>query len=586
MDPQETLSKSYTDSISSYLYEQDEDIHSLNNNNLNTNIINQSINSNLSNFNSVGYTTPIIAIPKIIDSRRGSHHTNVSSLKQPDIEDYSFSDNESFDQNSSDYYHDEQTTPLPKIQMLVISILLFSEPLTSTILFPFIYFMIKDFHLSNDEKEIGSYAGWITSVFFIAQFCTAIMWGRVSDRYGRRPVLLTGLIGNSVSSCLFGLSKNLWWAIGSRALCGIMNGNSGVARSMVSEITDNTNKAKAFSIFGFCWGAGMIAGPALGGYLAKPVEQFPDIFGNSDFFKNYPYFLPCFVSSCGSLIGFIVGYFYLEESNPSVLANKKWETENQVNERTALLTNNTMEESITKRILPKSGSMRLITQTSIIVIISYSVFGFHAMVFEEVLPLYFTAPVPAGGLGITRTDFAKALSFFGVIQLVFQFGIYPRLTKQYSTLVLCRVAFLIFIPVYFLFPELNTLREWIASNGQLSSGNASETWTFRFAYLALMLIRYTGCSLAFTGLGIMVSTSAAPEILGTVNGICQSCLSLVRALGPTFGGTLWSMSIKDGNKFPFDRHLVYYIIGFLTIFSFFQSLYISKSVALGGNKKR
>lgn len=143
MDPQETLSKSYTDSISSYLYEQDEDIHSLNNNNLNTNIINQSINSNLSNFNSVGYTTPIIAIPKIIDSRRGSHHTNVSSLKQPDIEDYSFSDNESFDQNSSDYYHDEQTTPLPKIQMLVISILLFSEPLTSTILFPFIYFMVK-----------------------------------------------------------------------------------------------------------------------------------------------------------------------------------------------------------------------------------------------------------------------------------------------------------------------------------------------------------------------------------------------------------------------------------------------------------
>jgi hypothetical protein len=102
------------------------------------------------------------------------------------------------------------------------------------------------------------------------------------------------------------------------------------------------------------------------------VEQFPDIFGNSDFFKNYPYFLPCFVSSCGSLIGFIVGYFYLEESNPSVLANKKWETENQVNERTALLTNTTMEESITKRILPKSGSMRLITQTSIVVIISYS----------------------------------------------------------------------------------------------------------------------------------------------------------------------------------------------------------------------
>lgn len=126
------------------------------------------------------------------------------------------------------------------------------------------------------------------------------------------------------------------------------------------------------------------------------------------------------------------------------------------------------------------------------------------MVFDEVLPLYFIAPVPAGGLGITRTDFAKVLSFFGLIQLVFQFGIYPRLTKHYSTLVLCRASFLMFIPVYFLFPELDTLREWIASNGQLSSADASENWIFRCTYLVLLLVRYVGCSLAFTGLGIMV----------------------------------------------------------------------------------
>lgn len=72
------------------------------------------------------------------------------------------------------------------------------------------------------------------------------------------------------------------------------------------------------------------------------------------------------------MIGFVVGYFYLKESNTKVLANRKWKTENQVDERTALLTNNTMEESMAKRIMPKSGSMRLITQTSIIIIIGYS----------------------------------------------------------------------------------------------------------------------------------------------------------------------------------------------------------------------
>ena len=98
----------------------------------------------------------------------------------------------------------------------------------------------------------------IASMFFITQFLTAISWGKVSDRIGRRPVLLIGLIGNGISSCLFGLSKSLAWAMATRAFCGMMNGNGGVARSLVSEITDRTNKAKAFSIFGFCWGAGLI----------------------------------------------------------------------------------------------------------------------------------------------------------------------------------------------------------------------------------------------------------------------------------------------------------------------------------------
>ncbi|CEP19906.1 hypothetical protein [Parasitella parasitica] len=546
MDPQDTLSKSYTDSISSYLYEAEDDIpaHNTHLNQHGHRNNNPSINSNLSNFNSTGHTTPIIVIPKIMDGRRGSHHTNASSPRYPEAEDRLFSDDHSSDHSSTYDGDDEQITPLPKI---------------------------KDFHLSDDEKEIGSYAGWITSVFFVAQFCTAIMWGRVSDRYGRRPVLLTGLVGNSISSCLFGLSKNLWWAIASRALCGIMNGNSGVARSMVSEITDNTNKAKAFSIFGFCWGSGMIgkcglwtngeasnslrycaAGPVLGGYLAKPAEQFPSIFGDSAFFIKYPYLLPCFVSACGSMIGFVIGYFYLKESNPNVLASRKWEAENEPNERTALLTgnNSAVDEAATKRMLPKSGSMRLITRTSIAVIIAYSVFGFHAMVFEEVLPLYFTAPVNAGGLGITRTDFAKTLSFFGVIQLIFQFGVYPRLTRHYSILDLCRFAFLIFLPVYFLFPELSVLREWVAANHPGS--DPSSDWTFRAGYLLLMLIRYGGVCSAYTGLGIMVrilcvplfgyhdhhlnysflleqvSMSAAPEILGTVNGSKLWRLSLVK----------------------------------------------------------
>lgn len=250
-------------------------------------------------------------------------------------------------------------TPLPKLQMLILSIILFSEPLTSTILLPFIYFMLKDFHLSDDEKEIGTYAGWITSIFFLAQFCTAMLWGKFSDRHGRRPVLLTGLIGNSISACSFGLSKNLWWAIGTRAFCGIVNGNGGVARSMLSEITDETNRAKAFSLFGFCWGIGMIAGPGIGGYLCNPVDHFPSLFGGNEFLKEYPYFLPCFVSSIGSFIGFILGYFFLEESNPAAIKRHNNQYHAEQDERASLLQRQSSNMTTTDQAATSSKATKL-----------------------------------------------------------------------------------------------------------------------------------------------------------------------------------------------------------------------------------
>ncbi|KAF9290277.1 hypothetical protein BGZ68_007501 [Mortierella alpina] len=97
-------------------------------------------------------------------------------------------------------------------------------------------------------------------------------------------------------------------------MCGLLNGNVGVAKSMLGEIADSSNQSQAFGLFGFAWGIGMIVGPVLGGYLANPAKTFPDTFGDWAFFIEYPYFLPCFVAAMGSVVGFIVGYFFLEET--------------------------------------------------------------------------------------------------------------------------------------------------------------------------------------------------------------------------------------------------------------------------------
>jgi hypothetical protein len=123
------------------------------------------------------------------------------------------------------------------------------------------------------------------------------------------------------------------------------------------------------------------------------------------------------------------------------------------------------------------------------------------MVFDEVLPLYFTAPTYAGGLGITSTEFAKMLSVLGVIQLFFQFVVYPRATRLWNTLQLIRVSFLVFIPLYFIFPELTPLRIWLEAN---VIDETTKYWVFRGGYFALLFVRFLCNCISFTSLGIMV----------------------------------------------------------------------------------
>ena len=83
-----------------------------------------------------------------------------------------------------------------------------------------------------------------------------LQWGRLSDRIGRRPVLLTGLFGLSLSMICFGLSHTFWAVVASRALAGALNGNAGVIKCMMSEITDESNIAQGFAFVPIVWSAG------------------------------------------------------------------------------------------------------------------------------------------------------------------------------------------------------------------------------------------------------------------------------------------------------------------------------------------
>jgi MFS family permease len=91
-------------------------------------------------------------------------------------------------------------------------------------IFPYIYFMVKDFHITDNDAQIFMYCGMVTSAFAFAEFSSGVAWGRLSDKIGRKPVLLTGLAGTALSMLIFGFSPNLPTALLARALGGLLNG--------------------------------------------------------------------------------------------------------------------------------------------------------------------------------------------------------------------------------------------------------------------------------------------------------------------------------------------------------------------------
>ena len=91
-------------------------------------------------------------------------------------------------------------------------------------IFPYSYYLIASYNFTADEKKIAVYAGLITSAFAFAEFSTSVIWGRISDRIGRKPVLIGGLAGTGISMILFGFAPNLPLALLARALGGLLNG--------------------------------------------------------------------------------------------------------------------------------------------------------------------------------------------------------------------------------------------------------------------------------------------------------------------------------------------------------------------------
>ncbi|KAI9298867.1 MFS general substrate transporter [Neoconidiobolus thromboides FSU 785] len=444
----------------------------------------------------------------------------------------------------------QSPTPLPWKQISILLAVRFAEPVAFTIFFPFMYQMVKSFHLSENSGDIAYYAGFVASSFAIAQFISGVPWGMLSDKIGRRPVILLGLLGTASSLTLFGLSKSLPFAIVTRSLCGLLNGNVGVIKSMMAELTDNSNRAKGFSLLPMMFGLGSIVGPTLGGFLSEPVKSYPSLFIEDTllkrFLSEFPYFLPCFVSSSLCLIGCIFGYFYLEETLESKIISRNTSKE-------SLLTQEGRRETYNSISINKEDDQN-IPKASWVTMLGYIGLSLQTVMIDELFPVWASTYQVDGGLGFKPPQIGTLFAYGGVALLVIQILFYTPIQQKFGSLKLYQMVYFVYTPILMLYP--------IAA-----SFHSKTLW----AYLLFLTTFRTACGVfAFTSANILIAeTCPNKKILGKVNGIAQCLGSLMRAAGPTLAGVAYSWSLKNSSqyiifKYPFTWILIA-IISFINL---------------------
>lgn len=151
--------------------------------------------------------------------------------------------------------------------------------------------------IHGDLSMASQYGGWLTFCYAFTQFIFASVLGNLSDRYGRRPVLLFSLFGFSINYLLMGFAPSITWLFIGRLVAGITGASHTVAAAYIADISTPEKKAQNFGLLGAAFGLGFIIGPVLGGLLGQYGPK-----------------IPFFAAAALSLCNLIYGYFVVPES--------------------------------------------------------------------------------------------------------------------------------------------------------------------------------------------------------------------------------------------------------------------------------
>jgi len=377
------------------------------------------------------------------------------------------------------------------------------------------------------SREFGATAlqtGLLMSVYSFMQFIFAPFWGKLSDRMGRRPILLFCLVGEALSYLVFAWAPNLEWLFVARILAGFFGASISTASAYISDITPPNERSKGMALIGAAFGLGFVFGPALGGGLAVWGQHIVEAYQlQTNVHKFQMSFCALWVGAL-CLINFLFGLKYLKES----LTDKNKNTHNK--KRFQLLAHYLGQKTM--------GAL---------------------------LSVYFLSSLAMSGMEATLILFMAERFGWELKQVSFGFAYIGVIT------VFCQ-GFLVrrLIPIL---GERITLRIGLASFAIGLTGIAfAPTIPWMGVTMTFLAIGTSFTNPSALGSISLLATSAEQ---GVTMGVAQSLASLGRILGPALGGFFYQqLSITS----PFI------ISGLMALAALITVILISKNLPDSGKK--
>lgn len=289
---------------------------------------------------------------------------------------------------------------------------------------------------SVPEKDVGFYAGIIEGLFSVTQMFLMLFWGWLSDRIGRKPVLVLSELGMTFGIAAFGFSRNMWQMVVFRCAAGFFAGSLVTIRTMLSENSTPRTQAKTFSYLAVAGNLGISFGPFIGGILSEPVKNFPGIFGNSELFRQYPY----------GLAGLLTAFFSLSSSGLCAIFLKEVRVSSVIYMRMPLLTTEqTLKRGEHGETIKPMSTGQLLRSPGVSIVLFVSLYtGAVAMAYTAVMPVYYWQKVKDGGDGLTNFQISMCIGLVGFTQAFYSLLLFPRWQTRYGTGNVMKVLYFIY----------------------------------------------------------------------------------------------------------------------------------------------